>query len=70
MNYIAIINVALCSAVGKLPASQASAEVVSAHRMREWELTNKVLDSLLSICSRAKVIFLYLHLKVFKPNVI
>jgi len=41
--------------VGKLPASQANAEVVSAFRREENEQTKKLIDYYLIICSRAKV---------------
>lgn len=56
-------------AVGKLPASQANPEVVSAFRMKEKDDMKKLLDYYLSICSEAKVIFdyfqlLYLHVLI------
>ncbi|XP_061959476.1 U-box domain-containing protein 33-like [Populus nigra] len=41
--------------LGKLPASQANAEVVSAFRREENEQTKKLIDYYLIICSRAKV---------------
>ncbi|CAK7331562.1 unnamed protein product [Dovyalis caffra] len=41
--------------LGKLPASQANAEVVSAFRREENEQTKKLLDYYLIICHRAKV---------------
>ncbi|KDP44229.1 hypothetical protein JCGZ_05696 [Jatropha curcas] len=41
--------------LGKLPASQANAEVVSAHRREERELTKKLLENCLAICHKAKV---------------
>lgn len=42
-------------AVGKLPASQANAEVVSAFRREEGERKMKLLQNYLRVCSRAKV---------------
>ncbi|KAJ6964266.1 U-box domain-containing protein 33-like [Populus alba x Populus x berolinensis] len=41
--------------LGKLPASQANAEVVSAYRREENERTKKLFDYYLIICRRAKV---------------
>ncbi|KAJ6777813.1 hypothetical protein OIU74_001731 [Salix koriyanagi] len=41
--------------LGNLPASQASAEIVSAFRRDENERTKKLLDDYLIICHRAKV---------------
>ncbi|KAG8644466.1 hypothetical protein MANES_11G131100v8 [Manihot esculenta] len=41
--------------LGKLPASQANAEVVSAHRRHEREQSKKLLEIYLAICRRAKV---------------
>ncbi|XP_065866085.1 U-box domain-containing protein 33-like isoform X2 [Euphorbia lathyris] len=41
--------------LGKLPASQANAEVLMAHRRREKEQTEKLLQHYLTICHRAKV---------------
>lgn len=41
--------------LGRLPASQASGEVVSAFRMEEREQMKKLLDGYLNICSKAKV---------------
>uniref|UniRef100_A0A2P2LV02 RING-type E3 ubiquitin transferase n=1 Tax=Rhizophora mucronata TaxID=61149 RepID=A0A2P2LV02_RHIMU len=41
--------------LGKLPASQANAEVLTAHRKEEKEQTRKLLESYLNICHRAKV---------------
>ncbi|KAJ0083498.1 hypothetical protein Patl1_30903 [Pistacia atlantica] len=43
--------------LGKLPASQASPEVVSAFRMKERDEMKNLLDYYLSICSEVKVIF-------------
>lgn len=42
-------------AVGKLPASQASPEVVSAYRIEEKEDTKRLLEKYLSLCRAAKV---------------
>ena len=42
-------------AVGKLPASQANPEVVTAFRREEREQTEKLLDKYMSICRAAKV---------------
>ena len=47
----------MCFAVGKLPASQASSEVVSAFRRDEKERTRKLLSNSLSICTQSKVFF-------------
>ncbi|GAV57922.1 Pkinase domain-containing protein/U-box domain-containing protein [Cephalotus follicularis] len=41
--------------LGKLPASQANGEVVSAYRRQEREQTRKLLESYLRICSTRKV---------------
>ncbi|CAJ1933115.1 unnamed protein product [Sphenostylis stenocarpa] len=41
--------------LGKLPASQASPEVVSAYRMEEREDTKRLLEKYLSLCRAAKV---------------
>ncbi|CBI16147.3 unnamed protein product, partial [Vitis vinifera] len=41
--------------LGKLPASQANGEVVSAHRREEKKQTNKLLLNYSNICSRMKV---------------
>ncbi|XP_047308017.1 U-box domain-containing protein 33-like [Impatiens glandulifera] len=41
--------------LGKLPASQANHEVVSAYRIEEKEKSNKLLLSYLSLCRRSKV---------------
>eukprot|EP00268_Persea_americana_P044767 TRINITY_DN4528_c0_g1_i1.p1 TRINITY_DN4528_c0_g1~~TRINITY_DN4528_c0_g1_i1.p1 ORF type:complete len:855 (-),score=176.56 TRINITY_DN4528_c0_g1_i1:415-2979(-) len=41
--------------LGKLPASQANEEMVSAYRREEMEQTKKILFNYLSICYRAKV---------------
>jgi len=46
--------------VGKLPASQASPEVVSAYRIEEREETKRLLEKYLSLCSAAKVLILML----------
>lgn len=45
--------------VGKLPASQANPEVVTAFRNTEWEETRKLLHNYLRICNTAKVFFLF-----------
>lgn len=42
--------------MGKLPASQASAEVLSAFRAEERQNMKKLLDNYLRICVEAKVI--------------
>ncbi|KAK7312471.1 hypothetical protein VNO77_36359 [Canavalia gladiata] len=41
--------------LGKLPASQANPQVVSAHRIAEREETKRLLDKYLSFCRAAKV---------------
>ncbi|KAK7262455.1 hypothetical protein RJT34_30028 [Clitoria ternatea] len=41
--------------LGKLPASQANPQVVSAYRIEEWEETKKILDKYMSLCRAAKV---------------
>ncbi|CAI9108094.1 OLC1v1007613C1 [Oldenlandia corymbosa var. corymbosa] len=41
--------------LGKLPASQANAEVVTAFRNEEWEETRKLMHSYLTLCTASKV---------------
>ena len=43
------------NAVGKLPASQANGEVVSAYRREEKEKMKKLLRTYFNICFKAKV---------------
>lgn len=44
-----------CLAVGKLPASRASPEIVSAFRNEEREEMTKLLSTYLMTCSRSRV---------------
>lgn len=44
--------------MGKLPASQATAEVLSAFRAEERQKMQKLLDNYLRICVGAKVILI------------
>jgi hypothetical protein len=49
-------------AVGKLPASRASSEVLAAYRKEEWAETMKLLEYYVSICQAEKVFFISLSL--------
>lgn len=59
-SYIGVYNhiFEIFIVVGKLPASQANAEVVSAFRREENERAKKLFDYYLIICRRAKVCYL------------
>ncbi|KAF2321913.1 hypothetical protein GH714_004547 [Hevea brasiliensis] len=53
--YVAVGKSIEKTVVGKLPASQANAEVVSAHRRQEREQSKKLLEIYLAVCHKAKV---------------